>query len=233
MLNERLYKALMAQFGSVIVENEDVPADIVVVERNGVPSWHLPKGDELGEHGEQYRVNCPFCRGSDGSRDYKHHLYISYMTYAHPSVGGEVLHAGPLYAHCFRCQSMKDPERRRQLDFMIRAGEACVDGGGMVTVAAGGCASRQDSQQCRTSDSVTLDGIRSWVEGYSPCDENADNDILEYLGGRGVTWDMVEQFRIGWGPVRTPRTGRLLKNGVPWVSTMRCLAVLHSGVSIT
>lgn len=218
MINELLYKALQAQFGSVLVENEGVTADIVVTERNGIPSWHLPKGDELGEHGEQYRINCPFCRGSDGSRDHKHHMYISYMTFAHPDIGGTVLHAGPLYAHCFRCQAMKDPDKRRELDFMIRAGEACVQGSGVVCVnTAGTSVEPQERLQYQTSDSVTLDGVRTWIEGYSPCDDNMDTDIFEYLDGRGVTWDMIEQFAIGWGPVKTPRTGRLLKNGVPWV----------------
>ena len=218
MLNEKLYKALAAAFGSVVVDNEGVSAEIVVEQRNGIPTWHLPKGDEPGCHGEQYRINCPYCKGRDGWPDSKHHLYISYLTFAHPNVNGEVLHQGPLYAHCFRCDAMRDPAKREDLAFRIWGGQASVQDGDNSMVVVDMSAGTPDAlQQHPTSDAVTVDGVRTWVDSFQLVDEHADPDILEYLAGRGLSWDDIRRFSIGWGPVRTPRTGRLLNGGVPWV----------------
>ena len=215
MLNELLYKALKASFGTVLVENEGVPADITVDRSSGYDTaWYIKDGDD---HGEQYRVNCPICRGRDGGRDYKHHLYISYLSYVRPVVNGEELALGPLLAHCFRRDCMSDTNNRKVVEQMIMAGMACV-GDGMSTSAALVVQRPEEVQRdLKVSNQVSLDGIRTWVPGFNWCTDGMDQSIAEYLSDRGVTEDMLYRFGIGWGQVVTPRTGRLLNNGVPWV----------------
>ena len=98
MLNQQLYNALLRTFGKVEIANEGVHAQIYV-NPNGTGDWSVAKD---GEGGEEYRVNCPFCR------DHKGHLYISHMSYAAPVVNGMQLQVGRLLAHCFRRECIKD-----------------------------------------------------------------------------------------------------------------------------
>ena len=218
MLNDVLYKALVAAFGSVVVDNQGVGADIIISERNGIPDWHLPKGDECGEHGEQYRVNCPFCRGRDGEPDYKHHLYISYLSFARPNVYGTTFPQGRLYAHCFRCDAMKDPLKRAELEFRIQAGMSCVspeEDTAVVNMSAELPKSREELYTVSTD--VTLEGVKTWLPDFHLCTDGMDPDVEEYLDGRDIDCNMMSEFSIGWGAVKTPRIGRLLKGGVPWI----------------
>jgi hypothetical protein len=67
VLNKLLYDALECLFKRVEIANEGVTASIRP-DPAGTGAWQIEKGDE---HGEQYRVNCPFCK------DHKKHLYIS------------------------------------------------------------------------------------------------------------------------------------------------------------
>ena len=215
MLNSFLYRALKSVFGTVEVENEGVEATIARDYTTGyTTSWRL---SENGEHGEQYRVNCPFCTNRNGQHDNKHHLYISYLSYTRPVYKGEQLAVGGLLAHCFRGGCMSDPEKRSHLEALIHAGMASV-GDGMATSAAI-TLSGEDETEARytTSDSMTLEGIRTWVPDFRFCADGMDKDIAEYLYGRGLTDAQLAEFGIGWGEVRTPRTGRLLNGGVPWV----------------
>ena len=215
MLNELLYKALEASFGSVLVENEGTPADITLDRSSGYETaWYIKDGDD---HGEQYRVNCPICRGRDGGKDRKHHLYISYLSYARPVVNGRELAVGKLLAHCFRRDCMSEFANRRLVAQMIMAGMACVGDGMQTSTAILLERSQETEQEVKTSSSISLEGIRTWVPGFNWCSTGMDPCIAEYLTSRGITQDMAYQFGIGWGQVVTPRTGRLLNNGVPWV----------------
>ena len=214
MLNEFLFKSLKAVFGTVLVENEGVHADVVRDYTTGyTASWRM---SDNGEHGEQYRVNCPFCRGKHNEPDRKQHLYISYLSYARPRVDGVELAVSGLLAHCFRGNCISDNVHRGELENLIRAGMACVgEGGDTVTIDL--LNTQEEPSESKTSNEITLDGIRTWVPDYRPCTDGMDQDIAEYLYGRGLTDDMIARFGIGWGQVVTPRTGRLLNGGVPWV----------------
>ena len=215
MLNEFLYNALVRAFGTVEIENEDVSADIEADTSSRYPTaWRLV---DNGEHGEQYRVNCPFCKGRDGQADSNHHLYISYLSYARPVVNGTELMQGRLFAHCFRRNCMDDRDNRAMLERMIGMGMSCV-GDGTATGAPVDMDKGFTAEELyRTSDELTLEGVRTWVPGFNWCRDGMDSDIAEYLAGRGLDMDTLVKFNIGWGPVETPKTGRKLNGGVPWV----------------
>jgi len=207
MLNRFLFDSLKAAFGSVLVENEGVQAAFERDYSRGYSyEWRL--SDE-GQHGEQYRVNCPVCG------DRKHHLYIGYLSFARPVLDGVELAQGRLLAHCFRRDCMADPQARMLLETKIRYGMACV-GDGLQTCAAIGV-SDESEPMYSTSDRMTLTGLRTWVPEFRWIDGDADPAILDYLAARGVDGDMVRRFRLGWGPVRSPRTGQELFGGAPCV----------------
>ena len=67
MLNQVLYDCLEKLFGEVVVINEGQQADLRI-DRNHLGRWDI---DQHSDHGEQYAVNCPFCKPADTN----HHLY--------------------------------------------------------------------------------------------------------------------------------------------------------------
>lgn len=212
MLNIKLYNALKVAFGPVRIENEDVPAAII---RDRVTpfstSWRLSKDNEYGDHGEQYRVNCPICN------DKKQHLYISYLSCTAPVVDGITLSKGPLLAHCFRRNCMKDAQDRRKVEQMLYYGLACVDSDCNVTsiqVPEDSMLATKEPQN-DSSTEVTLEGMRKWVPGFNWCIDGMCPDIEEYLVSRGLTNETLELFKLGWGEVTSPRTGTLINHGVP------------------
>ena len=92
MFNKALYQALQLVFKDVLIDNEGIHASITL-DPSGSGKWTIGAGDQ---HGEQYRVGCPFCN------DKKHHLYISYTSYMRPKYQGVPLRIGKLRAQCFR-----------------------------------------------------------------------------------------------------------------------------------
>lgn len=207
MLNKFLYDSLKAAFGTVLVENENAQAAFERdFSRGYAYEWRL---SDSGEHGEQYRVNCPICG------DRKHHLYIGYMSFARPVVDGVELAQGRLFAYCFRRNCMSDPAARQVVEMKIRAGMACV-GDGMQSCAAINMAADPEPEYS-TSDKVTLTGIRTWVPSFNWIDDSADPRVLEYLDARGIDRRTAKQFLLGWGEVRSPRTGQALYDGAPCV----------------
>lgn len=215
MLNEFLYNALVRAFGTVEIENEDVSADIEIDRTSRYSTaWRMA---DNGEHGEQYRVNCPFCKGRDGQPDSNHHLYISYLSYARPVVNGVELMQGPLFAHCFRRNCMEDKDNRIALEHLIGMGMSCI-GDGMATGAPVDMDKGFTAEELyKTSNELTLDGVRTWVPGFQWCEDGMDSDIADYLAGRGLDMETLVKFHVGWGPVETPKTGKKLNGGVPWV----------------
>lgn len=215
MLNKRLYAALKAVFGKVSIENEGIRARIERDYTTGYStSWRLSDG---ADHGEQYRVNCPFCHNKNGQKDTKQHLYISYLSYARPTCDGQELASAGLLAHCFRANCVSNTDNRAQLEAMLYTGFCCVDSGEDYAVQAGVIGGADEPPTYTVSDSVSLAGIQTWVPDFHWCSEGTHPDIAEYLSQRGVTSAMIDRFGIGWGEVRTPRTSRLLNNGAPWV----------------
>lgn len=215
MLNPRLYKALQASFGRVLIDKEDVQADIERLP-GSVAAWTLP---ESGEHGEQYRVNCPFCD------DMKQHLYISYLSYSSPVVNnasGEPMQLmrSPLVAHCFRRNCVANQALKEQLNRMVGFGLYSItdDTPPVVANSAGaGYALDQDTAGNAPSRSVTLEGFRSWIPDYMPVSIDTDPEVLAYLRERRIGEEDVRRWNIGWGPIKSPRTGNYIGSGEPWV----------------
>ena len=203
MLNEQLYNALVKAFGKVEIANEGVHATIEI-DQSGTGGWRI---SNQGEGGEEYRVNCPFCH------DHKGHLYISHMSYAAPIVRGTQLQVGGLLAHCFRRECLKDSNNRDILAGKI--GMAMSGEGAAPTVDMS--APDEIDLQLNLSNELTLEGLRTWVPDWQPIDSNTDPDIMEYLSNRDITEDIVEWLNIGWGPIKSMRTGTYLNNGHPWV----------------
>lgn len=217
MLNAALYKALCKVFGHVLVENEGMHADIVRDYSTGYTTTWRVLGD--GSHGEQYRVNCPFCHDRNGPRDTKHHLYISYTSFSRPVVDGVALAQGKLLAHCFR-GCLSDPYKYSDLAAMIAGGLACLDENDTNMLLDGHTDTGGTTSQVReysVSHEPTLDGVRTWAPGFIPCTDYMTSDIEDYLYGRGLDMGTLERFSIGWGQLSQPRTGTLLNGGAPWI----------------
>ena len=206
MLNKPLYEALVAAFKDVGVANQGEHAQIIPAP--SLPClWRVPNRDEAGQRGEQYRVNCPFCG------DTRKRLYISYLSYARPTVRGVKLPQGPLRAYCQNEHCMDDWTKRSQIEGRIARAmngvEQAVDID-MTDTAA------EERERPVFSNEVTVEGIRTWVPDYEPISAESDPVVLEYLSKRRITEEDVSWLRIGCGPIRT-RSHGMLKNGVSWV----------------
>lgn len=207
MLNKLLYDALECLFKRVEIANEGVTASIRP-DPAGTGAWQIEKGDE---HGEQYRVNCPFCK------DHKKHLYISYLSYAQPVMQGVPLRVGHLRAQCFRKGCLNNKENRHYLEGQIGRAMALV-GDGMQNCYILNCDEQEDEEpKLKVSHEPTVEGLRTWVEDWQPISEHTDPVVLDYLASRRVTMEDVNWLGIGWGPIKSTRTGEYINGGKPWV----------------
>ena len=204
MLNQVLYDCLEKLFGEVVVINEGQQADLRI-DRNHLGRWDI---DQHSDHGEQYAVNCPFCK----PKDTNHHLYISYLSFAAPVVDGVRLQIGKLRAQCFRNGCLRNLDNRETLrrkigltmSFMTPDGNAWADIDPSV---------RSDPKdELNVSKNVTLEGIRTWVPDYQPVTEEAPTEVLMYLDNRRITEDDIRWLYIGWGPVMSPVKKKYLNN---------------------
>lgn len=209
MFNKVLYDALQLIFKSVLIDNEGIHASITL-DPSGSGKWTIVSGDQ---HGEQYRVGCPFCK------DKKHHLYISYTSYMRPKYQGVPLRIGGLRAQCFRSNCLQDKENRNELERKIGLAMAMLGNGSIdeqLYDLDGQIGQPQEKEQT-ASDEVTLEGLKTWVPDWHEIDENAPDEIIEYLIKRGITYEDIEWTKMGWGPIRSPRTNKYLNNGTPWI----------------
>ena len=208
MLNAFLHRALEAVFHDVTVANEGEHAEVERVQGPYTTSWRIREG---GPRGEQYIVRCPCCG------DRKGHLYISYLSYARPVVDGAELAVGPLLAKCFRRDCMADRSKREVVESRIATGMACVGDGMETSSSVVVPGSWQAEEPADAPGPPTLERIRSWLPGFNWCTEGMPPDVEEYLAQRGVSSRDTEMFRIGWGPVTLPRSGKMLLGGLPHV----------------
>ena len=208
MLNELLYNALVNVYKDVHVSNEGQHATITPV-GSSWSDWTVLQEDE---HGEQYIINCPFCK------DTKKHLYISYLSYLRPFLNGMPLRIGALRAHCFRNNCLKDPDNVFELGRQIGFGMALV-GDGLQHCCDFNCdePSEDSTPRYQLSSELSLDGLKTWIPDWNVIDSNTDTVIMEYLQARRVTADDIRWLNIGWGPIRSPRSHRYLNNGLPFV----------------
>jgi hypothetical protein len=71
--------------------------------------------------------------------------------------------------------------------------------------------------QLNLSSDLTIEGLRTWIPDWQIIDENTHPDILDYLEGRRITQADIDWLQIGWGPIKSIRTGTYLNGGKPWV----------------
>ena len=138
--------------------------------------------------------------------------------YAQPLKNGTLLRVGDLRAQCFRNGCLKYTENRDYLEGLI--GQAMLaTNNGTMPVNAIECDTDADdgTAKFQTSPEVTLEGIQSWVPDFQYCDENTNPDIIDYLIERGVTQEDIDWLKVGWGPIRSPRTYTYLNDQLPWV----------------
>jgi len=208
MLNPLLYKTLVKLFGKVVIANEGQHAH-VVEDRTKISHWTIPPDYS---HGEQYRVNCPFCG------DHKKHLYISYLSYARPVLDGRTLAVGPLRCQCFKSNCTAMRENRDYLEGLIGRQQLAMDAlDEDAPSIICDLVDDEPEQTYKVSNDITLEGFRTWVPDYAPVDENTPQEIIEYLNSRRVTQDDVDWMHIGWGPIKSPRSGTYLNSGFPWI----------------
>lgn len=106
LINPGLYHALMTRFGDVRVSQPGVEPQRTVRYRSDGGSYADYK------HGEEFRVNCPYC----DPPDVQYHLYISCYwgtrSEEFPEDGRRLR-----LAHCFRCNGLDYANRRQELFF--------------------------------------------------------------------------------------------------------------------
>ena len=206
MLNPLLYEALKKLFKTVEIVNEGQHAAIEVMP-NGV-DWTIPQSSE---HGEQYRVNCPFCS------DRKKHLYLSYLSYSRPVVHGIQLRIGRLRAQCFRSGCLRNRENYDYLEGQLGLAMALCGNGMDCCSLIPSDGEDEKPVGYSVSNELSLDGLRTWVPDWQPIDDNTDQEVLNYLVGRRVTQDDVRWLHMGWGPIKSPKSGKYLNGGKPWI----------------
>lgn len=210
MLNPTLYNALVRIFGKVIVTNQDQQAVIELVPGAKYTATWRPK--DQCSRGEQYGVQCPYCK------DPRRHLFVSYLSYARPMLGDNILSVGHLYAQCFRRNCLKKQENRDDLERRIGIALAMPDSTCIQASQIECLTEEADAPpQFNVSDVVSLEGIRTWVDEFIPCTESMPPVIAEYLDERRITQADLEHFAIGWGAIKSPRTGFYINGGTPWV----------------
>lgn len=204
MLNQALYNALVKLFGQVRLANEGVHTTIKI-DPSGNGDWQRPEG---GEAGEEYIVNCPFCG------DHKGHLYISHLSYASPVVSGMPLRVAPLLAHCFRRNCIAEQSNKEALEGRIGLAmqQECE-----VTPIVDMSEPDAPEFQLNLSNDLTLEGLRTWVPDWQLLDGCTDECVIRYLAERRITQADIDWLQIGWGPVKSVRTGNYLNDGDPWV----------------
>lgn len=212
MLNKMLYLALTKLYNDVEIVNEGESAKIEVTTSDmyGV-QWRIGKGDTSGE---QYRINCPFCN------DIHKHMYISYLSLASPSIDNITLNEGPLMAICFRNNCLKSPSNYRKMSSDIRncMNYLKIDSKEEdIKTIIDNVKSIDDAPSYDVSDSTSIEGIRTWIPDYNVINRDTDENIINYLINRRVTQKDIDWLNIGWGPIRSPRTGKYLNKGLPWV----------------
>lgn len=212
MLNQVLYDALAKMFDNdVVVINEGQQADLRL-DHNHPGRWDI---DQHSDHGEQYAVNCPFCRNPP---DTNHHLYISYLSYAVPVVDGTRLQIGKLRAQCFRNGCLKNLDNRDTLSRKIGLTMSLLSPDGSAWGDITPSIEKDPVEELNVSSNVTLEGIRTWLPDFQPITEDCDNvEVLQYLDNRRITWDDIQWLCIGYGPVMSPVKKKYLNNGTPWI----------------
>lgn len=205
MLNPTLYHALEKLFPKVEIANEGVHASLTV-SPVGDGSWTSNKD---GDGGEEYRVDCPFCK------DHKGHLYISYLSYASPVIDGIQLRVCKLLAHCFRRNCIDNQDNRIELEQRIGAAMASL---GAVAPLVSMSSQQEDPEpRFKVSDALTIEGLRTWIPDWQPLGSDTDPGVLQYLEQRRITKEDVEWLNIGWGPIKSVTSGTYLNGGAPWV----------------
>ena len=204
MLNDRLYNALQAIFGEVKVANYGENADIIP-DPTSLAGWRVPNRGEYGVRGEQYHVCCPFCT------DNRYRLYISYLSYARPVVNGVELPPGHMRAYCQNEHCTDKRENEYELEARVERAMA----GEVVSIAVNQTTA-QDELDNRYSDTLDIDGIRTWCEDYQPIGRSTPDDVLEYIVGRGIDNGTCDWMHIGYGKIYSMSRGYLL-NGNPWI----------------
>lgn len=201
MLNKPLYEKLKSLFHAVEIQQEDVPAAIEPTSGLTMRKWQFRRQEAAGE---QYRVNCPFCK------DTKKHLYISHLSFANVVLNGESLGRSGLIASCFRRQCLRAPGAKEALTDMLSG------------VSDSEIQAVQDNSafmpEYGTTADATLEGIRTWYPEYRPIAECDDDDVLDYLvNERGVSIRTATKFNIGYGPAISMRTGKYYAGGAPFI----------------
>lgn len=201
MLNEPLYRKLKSLYPEVEIQQENIPAAIEPTSGMTLKQWQFRRNEASGE---QYRINCPFCK------DTKKHLYISYLSFASVTLNGEAMGKSGLIASCFRRQCLRAPGAKEQLTEIL-AGTAEAP----VTAVQDNSAYVPDYG---TTSDATIEGIRTWYPEYKPISECDDPDVLQYLvQERGISMATAMKFNIGYGPAKSLRTGKYYAGGAPFI----------------
>lgn len=112
VLNEPLYKALVAAYEDVVIVNEDSPMivsrmPVVDVATGGRLSDMRISSDMVDEGGEYYTINCPFCDDKDVKR---HRLWVCHAWGSRIDVNGLHIPVSKGLVHCYNEHCMNNHE---------------------------------------------------------------------------------------------------------------------------
>lgn len=191
MLNEMLYRRLMAAYGSVTVVNEDVELE-GEYRRAADKEWRGTGVilDDVIESGEEFRVSCPECS------DTRKRLYINHMWGVVDSRTG----TRHLWAmQCFNCHVEHDYVARKKI-------EDAVYGNLLATVGAIRLNSPPPGKTNRRGP-VTLPGVHWKLDQIAR--HNPDHEAVQYLDNRFYSAEYLgRKFDVGFCPESTLRWAR-------------------------
>jgi len=186
MLNDPLYAALRRVFGEVLVASEGERAAITSAPRSSVSRILRRKSDTVTAYGEQYRVNCPFCKNTPPyTPDNGQHLWISHIYNTDIQYDNRVVNFGWSPAKCYRRGCLESCRNKAALMAMIKE-------------ALDGASLKMDLVEERRAPSLeNLPGV-PLPPHLALTDPAVPEFVHSYLAGRGTS---AKELSEDWGAV--------------------------------
>lgn len=204
VLNPALYSRLLTLYNGdvgIVNQGEQAALDYMfppTISGSIKVTWKLRTGQ--GEAGENYTVNCPYCK------DNHKHMYISYLSFSAPDIPGYVVEKAGLIVNCFHGCFNNRPDRREHIAKLIL-------GSGTQEFILQQVKATTSGNEEALSNQISLAGIRTWAQDYQSLD-TAPPEVVRYITEeRRYTIPYLMQHNIGWGRLLSNKTGAWLNRG--------------------
>jgi hypothetical protein len=174
VLNPTLYTRMTRVFGRVEITKPREPFVVSAM------TWANSQGEDMIiSHGEQYYVNCPFCR------DTRMRLYVNH-TFGQMTDTGRIRYI----ARCYNEDCIKNEENRDKLKTLL-TGFINVPNRGRMAIrplAAAWAPPRTTEKPCLPEECIPLTELHAMIPNHIA--------ISYMLGERRYTWDMLRQYNV-------------------------------------